>query len=85
MDKDQDQPLASSGLTEHSQAEIVEAVRGCCVLCLHTPDPVRCIEAYSEALIANGWSLDDARQVRHGAVGVLATINRETSPLPPTS
>jgi hypothetical protein len=83
MDENQNQPLVSSGLTEHSEVEISGAIKNCCALCAQTSDPVRCIEAYSEALIANGWSLGDAREVRHGAIGVLATIKHDESLLPP--
>jgi hypothetical protein len=64
----------TSRLTSRSEVEISEAIQGCARKCMENADPRNCAEAFTIALIADGWTAADAHEVRIGALRVLSTV-----------
>ena len=73
----------SAGLSTRPELEISQAIQACGAKCMDSDAPIRCIEIYVIALVANGWSPADATAVQRGTMRVLATIKHDDSLLPP--
>lgn len=74
--------LPNHGLPRRNESEISESIRYCATKCMGHADPRACAEAYAIALIADGWTADDAREVQDGALGVLAKLTGDRSLIP---
>jgi hypothetical protein len=57
-----------------SEAEICEAVQECAKKCLEDSEPLSCAKAFIIALIADGWTVEDAKAVERESLRVMATI-----------
>ena len=64
----------TSGSTTRSEAEISMAIRECATLCFEHPRPRQCIDNYVAELLRNGWTDDDASDVKADARRVVVKI-----------
>jgi hypothetical protein len=61
-----------------AEAEIRKAVRDCADICGECPEPLKCLEAYARALIANEWSGEDVDAFRRLALEKLSRTRPAT-------
>ena len=69
-----DHVLHSTGSTTRSELEMSEAIKVCAKKCLRHSDPFTCAEAHAIALIADGWTAEDARQTQIAALKVVSLL-----------
>jgi hypothetical protein len=67
--------MGIDGLPTRSEIEISEAIQDCVRECMGDKQPHTCADAYAIKLVSvHRWTESDAREVRTGALGVLARI-----------